>query len=88
MLCLTNKDECCDVESNRAGEWYFPNGDKVEIKRFSSISSFYRNRGEQAVLLNSRGNSMERGHFRCEIPDANDQNQSIFANIGMNKQHS
>ena len=35
LLCHTNKTDCCrgPLDHNKAGEWYYPNGTEVEIKK-------------------------------------------------------
>ncbi len=83
LLCYTNKSDCCGAHPNRAGEWYFSNGTRVKNLATSQVE-FYRNRGMQVVRLN-RGvkTSKQRGRYRCEIPDANNNMQSIYAYIGM-----
>jgi hypothetical protein len=83
LLCHTNKTDCCGVLPNRAGEWYFSSGTRVENMAVSQVE-FYRNRGMQVVRLNHRERtSKQRGRYRCEIPDANSNMQSIYAYIGM-----
>ena len=81
LLCQTNKTDCCRY--NQRGEWYFPNGSRVELARFyPQYDLYYRNRGDQVVRLNRRGNPSERGRFFCILPDANDIDQTVFVNIG------
>ena len=82
LICHTNKTDCCGL--NRAGEWYFPNGSRVQRWSWNRHYSeyFYRNRDERIVRLNRYGNSpLERGHFYCELPDANDVNKTLYVNI-------
>ena len=83
LLCHTNKIDCCRFF--REGEWYFPNSSQVQTEAWHYSSGFseffYRNRQEQAVRLNRRGNPLERGHFHCVIPDANYVNQILNVNI-------
>ena len=86
LICHTNKTGCCHYYDDRAGEWYFPNGSSVQTRdgnRYSGLTEyFYRNRGESIVRLNRYGNSpLERGHFYCELPDANDVNKTLHVNI-------
>ena len=87
LMCLTNKTNCCRNSPDRAGEWYFPNGSIVQqfVQNYyhSGLSEFfYRNRGESVVRLNRYGNNpLERGHFFCELPDANDVNKTLHVNI-------
>ena len=84
LLCCTNKPGCCK-NPNRAGEWYFPNGTKVGIKA-PIRDEFYRDRETQVVRLNRRRGTFTeilRGRFRCDVPDADNNTQSIYAYIGM-----
>ena len=81
LLCHTTKIDCCYEHPNRAGEWFFPNGTSV-VNLGSSYGEFYRNRGPQVVRLNHRKGTFARGLFRCEIPDANYNMQTIYINIG------
>ena len=88
--CLTDKKSCCrSSDGTRAGEWYFPNGTKVDIqgprKDMQNISYFYRNRGPSVVRLISVENPSERGQFFCEVPDSQDENQRVYVNIGKSK---
>ena len=82
LLCHSDKPGCCSGPPNRAGEWYYPNGTRVETMGRSD-DEFYRDRGTQVVRLNHRpGSFTERGLFRCEVPDASNINQRIYMNIG------
>ena len=84
LFCHTDKDDCCSLQPNRAGEWYYPNGNKVKIMGGSGNAEFYRDRGTQIVRLHHReGTITGRGLFRCEIPDADNKMQSAYAYIGM-----
>ena len=79
LFCKTDKAECCG-SSNRAGEFYYPNGVQVPIKRFQQ--TFYRNRGEQHIRLNRReeGDPIT-GTYRCEIPNADDVPVKIYIKL-------
>lgn len=78
LLCKTDKDDCC--KSTLEGEFYFPNGSPVLIKRHNHV--LYRNRGEKFIRLNNRGTgSAPVGVYRCEVPDSNGVVQSISINI-------
>ena len=85
LLCHTNKTNCCksSLGQIQAGEWYYPNGTRVGIKNIKGIE-FYRDRHTRVVRLHHRqGTFVLRGRFSCEVPDANDVNQTVFVNIGM-----
>ena len=85
LHCHTNKPDCCNQSSSRAGKWFLPNGSEVQIKRLANVSRdyYYRNRGLGVVLLNRFNNPSEKGHFHCEVPNANNENQIIYVNISM-----
>ena len=82
LLCHTDKLACCRG-FNKAGEWYYPSGTGVGVMG-GSQDEFYRDRGPQVVRLNRRhGTFTERGHFRCEVPDASNITRFNYVNIGM-----
>ena len=78
LLCCTDKPGCCGSE-NREGQWYFPNGTMV---RYNNPQGFRRDRGDGVVRLKQNGASTDRGLFYCEVPDANDTNQTVYVHIG------
>ena len=81
LHCTTDRDGCCRTE--RAGEFYFPNGTWVPVLGADpSIRTYYRSRGSRFIRLNRRDNAMETGQFRCEIPDASGILVNLFINIG------
>ena len=80
LLCKTDKVECCG-NPNRFGEFFYPGGSRVPIKK--SNQGFYRNRDKQQIRLNRRiGIVSPTGVYRCEIPDSNNVMQKVFINIG------
>ena len=91
LHCQTDKMNCCESPPNRAGEWYYPNVTTVKNHDDSMAASpnnyFYRNRGQSVVRLKRVENPSQRGLFWCEVPTLNNENETIFVNIGMsNKQ--
>ena len=80
LFCITDLASCCNSESNRMGEWFFPNGSKVPIKAQSD--GFYRDRGPRVVRLNRKnGTQSPTGLYCCEVPDAALRNITACANI-------
>ena len=81
LICRTNRSDCC--RQQRAGEWYFPNGTRVQNRgyNYGHISYFYRDRGESVVRLKRISYPSERGNFKCEIPDPFGYNQTLDINI-------
>ena len=78
LLCVT--DGACCTNPNRAGEFYYPNGDVVRID--GSGDDLYRNRGTGMIRLNRRnGATSPIGTYTCEIPDSNRELQTIFITL-------
>ena len=83
LLCVTDRSSCCSG-AGRAGEWYYPDGRRVNIQ--GAREDFYRNRGVKIVRLNRARNIIApTGRYRCEVPDASGIIQSIFINITGNE---
>ena len=85
LLCNTDRNGCC--QDSGEGHWYRPNGNEVmshttEKADNPSGNLFSRDRRTGVVRLNSNGNPIERGRFRCEIPDANGDTVTLYVNIG------
>ena len=83
VQCTTDRDGCCSGEG-RAGDFYFPNGEKVPVSGNDLLRTYYRNRGSGFIRLNRRSNGVITGLFRCEIPDASETLVDLFINIGNN----
>ena len=65
LICMTANPNCCDG-TNRIGEFYYPNGDKVPVR--SKQNGFFRGRGSQFIRLNRlSGITTPTGLFKCEI---------------------
>ena len=80
LLCKTDKVECCSTTPNRFGQFYYPNGVKVPIRK--AAHGFYRNRGNQLVRLNRRrGVISPTGMYCCEIPDSSNVMQKVFITL-------
>ena len=80
LICRTNHPTCCKAngEQNAIGEFYYPNGVQVPIRKINH--GFYRNRGEQTVRLNRRVDVKvysPTGAFCCEVVDACNKEQTI-----------
>ena len=85
LLCHTDRMDCCPG-SNAAGNWFFPNGTRVEDLGYNyertSTSFFSRGKGPSVIRLRRRGTPTKRQRFYYEVPDANDVMQIIYVNIG------
>ena len=93
LMCVTDLVNCCETQGY--GDWYFPNRTQVPFHTgFDTYRTFLANRGQYeeingrqfygSVRLWSRWSPIERGHFRCELPnDVNPSvNQILYVNIG------
>lgn len=76
LLCMTDQTDCCNVPSNKRGEWRFPDNSLVR-------NNFFRTRATQLVLLNRRNNALgPLGTYCCEVDTIADPNARICVNIG------
>jgi hypothetical protein len=92
LLCVTDLVGCCQSPQRR-GDWYYPDGRRVQFDGHPSNAVFRRNRGQNYVIngrqlygsvrLWRRFSPTERGRFRCELPSAANPsfNQTLYANI-------
>ena len=96
LQCITDLVDCCGSESGTMhtvrGDWYFPNGSRVEFFRVGPL--FLVNRGPYEIINEQQINGSvrlfrrwslvpERGRFRCELPNAANPNvnQILYVNI-------
>ena len=96
LECITDLVDCCGTESGspvsrtQHGDWFFPDGTNVELD--SGNSHFLVNRGPNEVINGQYFNGSvrlfrrfsaipERGRFRCELPNADGVDQTIYVNI-------
>ena len=86
LNCRTDLEECCnDALQNLpapVGEWYYPNGTALTFDTSpGGGTTFRRNRGLMNVRLWRRDTPTERGRFYCEVPNAQNVNQTVYVNI-------
>lgn len=68
LFCVTSYPNCC-AGASRAGEFYYPNGNKVPI--LNRQDGFYRDRGDGYIRLNRLSGVLSPvGTFQCEIPNS------------------
>ena len=94
LVCVTDLVDCCDAPRTVCGNWYYPgpSGSKVDLNLRGRQLRFLSNKGPNEVIngrqfygsvrLFRRYTPHERGRFRCELPDANNVTQILYANIG------
>ena len=77
LHCVTNNSDCC---SNGEGNWY--DETEGEVQQGSNVTSnLYVTRGDGVVYLNRRRGGSS-GMWRCDIPDSNGVQQSIYIYLG------
>ena len=94
LVCVTDLVDCCEPPHTVRGDWYYPDGRRVEFNPVASVT-FRANRGPNRVIDNRQfygsvrlfhrwSNPPGRGRFRCELPSAANPsvNQTLYANIG------
>ena len=77
LHCVTDNSDCC---SNGEGDWYDETGGEVQQGPLGG-SSLYVTRGDGVVYLNRRRGGSS-GMWRCDIPDSNGVQQSIYIYLG------
>ena len=77
LHCVTDNSDCCN---NGQGNWYDETGGKVQ-QGPDGDSNLYVTRGDGVVYLNRRTGG-QSGMWRCDIPDSNDVQQSIYIYLG------
>jgi hypothetical protein len=86
LQCTTANSPCCMDFQHRRGDWFFPNTSLVPGKKQEAEpKTFYRNRGDNGTVNLNRQNTdiiYPTGLFCCEVPDDDDINQTLCANIG------
>ena len=76
LHCVTDNSDCC---SNGQGNWYDVTGGEVQ-QGPDGDSDLYVTRGDGVVYLNHRRG--QSGMWRCDIPDSNGVQQSIYIYLG------
>ena len=77
LHCVTDNSDCC---SNGEGNWHNETGGEVQY-RPDGDSTLYVTRGDGVVYLNRRRGGSS-GMWRCDIPDSNGVQQSIYIYLG------
>ena len=83
LLCLTDQPACCrppftGVNMFAIGNWFFPNGTRVPSE--GGHWDFFRARGQMVVHMHRRRGRVS-GIYRCEIPDAMDNEQTMYIGV-------
>ena len=77
LHCVTDNSDCC---TNGQGNWYDETG---EVQQGSDENTtLYVTRGDGVIYLNRKNKGGSSGMWRCDIPDSNGVQQSIFIYLG------
>ena len=94
VLSVTDLVDCCAAPRRVRGNWYYPSENRSVGLGEGNAAAFQANRGPNeeingptvygSVRLYRRYTPSERGHFRCELPSAENPsvNQILYVNIG------
>ena len=82
LTCRTDLTTCC--RDNHTGDWYFPNGERLNKSELSDIymARLYRN-----VQVRRRNNATTAGMYRCEIETSvanGDSREILYAGLYSN----
>ena len=79
LVCFTNRENCCSgVEAAR---WLLPDDTVVG----GSGDGVYESRGLDILTLNRQtGTELDSGLYRCEIPDAEGVNRTLYVGVYTN----
>ena len=87
LLCMIEQPDCCQYPYAGAmddvrGNWYYPNGTRINNTINSSGDSldFNRTRGQIVVRLNRRQGRVP-GIYRCEIPNEMNVTKNIYIGV-------
>ena len=75
---VTDNSDCCN---NGQGNWYDVTGGEVQ-QGPDGDSNLYVTRGDGVVYLNHKDKGGQSGMWRCDIPDSNGVQQSIYIYLG------
>ena len=78
LHCVTDNSDCCT--NGQSSNWYDETGGEVQ-QGSDGDSNLYVTRGDEVVYLNRR-NGGSTGMWRCDIPDSNGVQQSIYIYLG------
>ena len=80
LHCVTDNSDCCIATNSAQGNWYDPMEREVQQGPYGN-HSLYVTRGDGVVYLNRRRGG-QSGMWRCDIPDSNGVQQSIYIYLG------
>ena len=61
LICKTDKEDCCGTPPTQIGEFYYPSGVRVPIRKLGQ--AFYHTRGHQEIYLNRRAGFISAVRF-------------------------
>ena len=80
LHCVTDNSDCCNATNSAQNNWYDLMKREVQQGQ-DGDSDLYVTRGDEVVYLNRRKGG-QSGMWRCDIPDSNGVQQSIYIYLG------
>ena len=85
VQCHTDLTTCCNrAQGPHRGDWYFPNGERLQFNSFSG-NNLYEIRDAQRVDLRVHGTpTLPEGLYRCGIETSatsNDNQESVYVGL-------
>ena len=80
LHCVTDNSDCCNATNSAQNNWFDPMEREVQ-QGPDGDSDLYVTRGDGVVYLNRRRGG-QSGMWKCEIPDSNGVQQSIYIYLG------
>ena len=85
VQCHTDLTSCCaGAQGPDRGDWYFPNGEQLQLNFFSP-NKLYESRQAQRVDLSVHGRpTLPEGIYRCGIETnatSNDSRESVYVGL-------
>lgn len=68
LECRTDLDTCCGMNQGfHRGNWYSPNGQRLELETSSDRNHMYQTRLASKVNLHRDGDNVQEGKYCCKI---------------------
>ena len=77
LFCSTDREKCCNDESNIPGSWFLPNGSKISS---TNSQSLHITLGNQTMGLNISP-ELPSGIYHCEMMDRENITHHLYAGI-------
>ena len=80
LLCHTNRS-VSPGHSNSGGDWFAPDGTKVESFHSTDVPGFVRTRGPMLVRIRKTRGDPDEGIYWCDVNDATETPQTVYVGL-------